>query len=259
MQKDRKSGQTGVHLSGTASLADDEEFSQLLYIAQKYMNKAFTQRDCQVFSYLYGELKLSVELLEYLVETCVQNGHTSIRYLETVALNWHERGLTTVEAAKAYSSTYNKDAFAVMKAFGLNDRRPAEPEKKMIDTWFGSYGFSRELVLEACSRTIQATHSPSFSYANKILSDWKEAGVKKLSDVEELDLIRQQEKKRKDGADANKGSETGGGAGNGSAKRGNGNSAPRKSGAPNRFHNFDQSSTDYDSLMMERVRARMKD
>ena len=27
----------------------------------------------------------------------------------------------------------------------------------------------------------------------------------------------------------------------------------------NRFHNFQQSATDYDSLMMEKVRARMKE
>ena len=31
-------------------LNKDEEFSQLLYIAQKFLNKAFTPRDCQVFA-----------------------------------------------------------------------------------------------------------------------------------------------------------------------------------------------------------------
>ena len=34
-------------------LADDEDFTQLLYIAQKYMNKVFTPRECEVFAYLY--------------------------------------------------------------------------------------------------------------------------------------------------------------------------------------------------------------
>ncbi len=231
-------------------LADDEDFAQLLYIAQKYMNKVFTQRECQVFAYLYGELKLTSELLEYLVEYCVQNGHTSIRYMETVALNWHQRGLVTVEEAKAYCAGFSKDGFAVMKAFGLNDRRPAEAERRFIEDWFGVYGFTREIVLEACDRTIRKIHSPSFEYADKILQGWKEAGVKRLSDVEELDMIYQKQEKEKT---AKKGDPGPGGKG----KR-DGSEKGKRSGASNRFHNFEQSATDYDSLMMEKVRARMQ-
>lgn len=248
-------------------LADDEDFAQLLYIAQKLMNKVFTQRECQVFAYLYGELKLSAELLEYLVEYCVQNGHTSIRYMETVAINWHQKGMVTVEAAKAYCAGFNKDAFAVMKAFGLNDRRPGEAEKRFIDTWFGAYGFTREVVLEACNRTIGATHSPSFQYADKILSEWKKAGVKSLSDVEDLDMIRRKQETERSAAaksGASEGPGASGGEGGRAGKGGTGGSSvnsgkTRKSGAANRFHNFEQSTTDYDSLMMERVRARMKE
>ncbi|WP_320956338.1 DnaD domain protein, partial [Enterocloster asparagiformis] len=106
-------------------LSGDEEFAQILYIAQKYMNKVFTPRDCQVFAYLYDTLKFSPELLEYLVEYCVQNGHVSVRYMETVAINWHEQGFRTPDEAKEYAEGFNNDAFSVMKAFGLNDRRPA--------------------------------------------------------------------------------------------------------------------------------------
>ncbi len=171
-------------------LAQDEEFSQLLYIAQKYMNKVFTPRDCQVFAYLYEGLSMSSELLEYLVEYCVQNGHISVRYMETVAMSWHEKGIRTALEAKDYSASYNRDSFAVMKAFGINNRKPAAPEQKLMDKWFRDYGFSREVVLEACSRTITAIHNPSFQYADKILSDWQKAGVRGLADIKDLDAKR---------------------------------------------------------------------
>ena len=141
-------------------LNNDEEFSQLLYIAQKFLNKAFTPRDCQVFAYLYDTLGMNIGLLEYLAEYCAQNGHTSVRYLETVALSWHEKGIRTALEAQEYSTSYTKDAFAVMKAFGLNSRKPAVPEQKLMEKWFKDYGFDRELVLEACSRTINAIHTP---------------------------------------------------------------------------------------------------
>lgn len=207
-------------------LSEDEDFVQLLYIAQKYMNKVFTPRECEVFAYLYDGLRLSAELLEYLVEYCVQGGHTSIRYIETVGLNWHEKGLKTVEAAKAYASGFTKDSFAVMRAFGLTDRKPGNTEKEMIERWFGTFGFGREIVLEACNRTLEATHSPSFRYADKILSEWKKAGVKTLSDISALDQKRQVSRNNR------------------TAKR-----------PANQFHNFEQRNTDYDSMVLDQVKS----
>ena len=141
-------------------LSQDEGFSQLLYIAQKYLNKVFTPRDCQVFAYLYEDLGMNEEVLEYLVEYCVQNGHTSMRYIEAVARSWHEKGIRTAQEAKDYSASYNRDSFAVMKAFGINSRKPAAPEQKLMDKWFKDYGFSRDVVLEACNRTITADLHP---------------------------------------------------------------------------------------------------
>lgn len=214
-------------------LQGDGEFSQLLYIAQRYLNKIFTQRELEVFAYLYDGLHMSAELLEYLVEYCVQGGHTSIRYIETVALNWHKKELRTVEQAKAYASGFTKDSFSVMRAFGLTDRKPGDAEKEMIERWFGTYGFTRELVLEACNRTMEATHNPSFRYADKILSEWNKAGVKNLRDVSELDEKRKSQKRR-------------GGAG------GRGETARPQT---NQFHNFEQRDTDYDSMVLEQVRG----
>lgn len=205
----------------------DQDFAQLLYIAQRYMNKMFTQREVESFAYLYGTLRMSEELLEYLVEYCAQSGHTSIRYVETVALNWHERNLKTVDEAKAYVSSFTRDSFAVMRAFGLADRRPGEGEKELIERWFREYGFTREIVLEACRRTLEATNKPSFRYADKILSEWKKAGVKMLNDIGTLD-----EKRRAQGVKQR------------TMKK-----------APNQFHNFEQRDTDYNALVMDQVRG----
>ena len=107
-------------------LQGDGEFSELLYIAQRYLNKIFTQRELEVFAYLYDGLHMSAELLEYVVEHCVQGRHTSIRYIETIAISWHEKGFATVEQAKAYASGFTKNSFSVMRAFGLTGRNPGK-------------------------------------------------------------------------------------------------------------------------------------
>lgn len=206
-------------------LGNDLEFVQLLYIAQQYMRKQFTPRETEVFAYLYDKLQMSAELLEYLVEYCVQSGHANIRYIETVALNWHQKGVNDVEAAKAYTSGFTKNAFAVMKAFGLGNRRPGDIEREHIERWFLTYGFTREVVLEACNRTLKKTQSPSFDYTEKILSEWYKANVKNLQDIAALDQKRQLTQQR----------------------------VGKK--PTNQFHNFEQRDTNYDSMVMDQLKS----
>lgn len=71
-------------------LTSDESFKQLIYIAQQYLNKLLTPTDCQILGNLYSNLGFSGELLEYLIEYCVQNHHTSLRYME----RWHSAGIS---------------------------------------------------------------------------------------------------------------------------------------------------------------------
>ena len=209
-------------------LQGDGEFSELLYIAQRYLNKIFTQRELEVFAYLYDGLHMSAELLEYVVEHCVQGGHTSIRYIETVAISWHEKGFATVEQAKAYASGFTKNSFSVMRAFGLTGRNPGETEREMIERWFGEYGFTKEVVLEACNRTMEATHNPSFRYADRILSEWRKAGVHSLNDISVLDEQYKGQKNQKNQKTSRQ--------------------------ANNQFLNFEQRNTDYDSLVLNQVK-----
>ncbi len=241
------------------ALSEDEEFTQLLYVAQKYLNRVFTPRECEVFAYLYDGLRMPAELLEYLVEYCVQGAHTGIRYIETVGLNWHEKGIHTVEAAKQHTSAYSNEAFAVMRAFGLSDRRPGNPEMEMIHRWFKEWGFTKELVLEACARTLIATNRPSFAYADRILMEWKKSDVRTMADVRRLDEARE---KARSTDTAAKGGETRTGSANtaaqtaGAGSRGTVRTAAA-AGARNRFHNFEQRNTDYDAIVLRQVKERL--
>ena len=204
------------------TLAKDADFTQLVYMAGRYTGKNLTARDCDVLGNLYGNLHMSAELLEYLLEYCVSNGHRSMRYIEAVALNWKERGILTVEQARAETVMGGKNTYAVLKAFGLGGRNPAAGERKTIDRWFREYGFPVEVVLEACDRTMRTIHQPSFEYADKILTEWRKKGISRKEDIARLD-----EKQPKAQAQIQ----------NRDEKR------------PNSFHNFTQRDYDYDELV----------
>ena len=222
-------------------LSQDEPFRQLMYIAEKYLNRVLTQTDCQILGNLYSGLGFSAELLEYLIEYCVQNHHTSLRYAEKVALSWHRNQIHTVEEARNASRLYSREVYAVMKAMGLGSRNPADAELQLIEKWFREYGFTKELITEACSRTIRAIHEPSFPYADRILSDWKESGVKTMRDVEEADKIRREK------AEAAR-----------ERKSSSGQARPAAGRTPNRFHNLEQHGYDYDEVVWNLMNARQK-
>ena len=175
---------TPDHIS---ELKQNEEVSQLLYIAEQYLAKTLTPTEMQKIFFFYYELHMSADLIEYLVEYCVSRGRKSMRYIETVALAWTRDGVTTVEMARDASSRFSKDYYTILKAMGISGRNPVENEISYIDTWRKTYCFDLELIQEACSRTVLSTGQPSFQYADKILSGWKKKNVHTLEDVRLLD------------------------------------------------------------------------
>ena len=54
-----------------------------------------------------------------------------------------------------------------MKAFGLTGRMAAPVEKELVKKWTGEFGFTIDIIVEACSRTVSATHQASFEYSGQ--------------------------------------------------------------------------------------------
>ncbi len=64
--------------------------------AEQYLGKTLSATDIDQITYFYDTLNMSAELIEYLIEYCVENGHKSMHYINKVALSWHEENITTV-------------------------------------------------------------------------------------------------------------------------------------------------------------------
>ena len=206
-------------------LKKNEDVAQLLYLAEQYLGKTLTPGEMKKILFFYDELKLSADLIEYLIDYSVSRGHKNMRYIETVAIAWAEEGITTVAMAKEANSRYSKEYFTIFKAMGINGRSPVETEIALMNTWLKDYGFSMDIIQEACSRTVLSTGQPSFQYADKILSDWKNKNVHTLADVRLLDAAHQKRKLEK-----------------AAEKR----SPVPKSASQNRFNNFHQRKYDFD-------------
>ena len=186
-----------------SELKKNEDIIQLLYIAEQYLGRPLTLTDTNKILYFYEGLKFDLELIEFLIEHCVSKNHKSIRYIEKVALSWAEQGISTVTAAKEETSQYSRTYFTIFKALGIQNRNPVKSETEFMDRWTKDWGFSMELVLEACRRTVLQTGSGSFPYTDKILEEWHAKKVHHMTDLEALDAghksktVRQMPRKAK--------------------------------------------------------------
>ena len=214
-------------------LLSPQEAQQLLFICEQYLGKTLTSKEVAQILDLHDTLGFSAELIEYLVEYCVSGGHRSIHYIEAAARGWHEAGIRTVSQARQQTTTYNRAYYKILKAFGISNRNPVDVEISYMNKWLKTYGFSLELITEACSRTMAAIHQPGFEYADKILSGWKKNQVTSLSDLEALD------RNRKTASE--------------SAREKGQASSSHRTASQNRFHNFKERDYDFEKLQKQLI------
>lgn len=214
------------------------DISELFFIIETYLKHTLSSTDTNMVLYWLDELHFSTDLVEYLVEYCITKGHSSLRYMNKVALGWTDAGIKTVDQAKDDAAAHSQIYYSVMKALGITGRNLVDSEVSLINKWVGEYGFDIELVKAACSKTISAIQKPSFEYTDSILANWRKKDVHTLKDVEVLDA---------NFAKANKASATGSSQ---STNAANGSSKPKSnnSSSKNKFNNFNQRNNDYDKL-----------
>ena len=198
-----------------------EETSQLLFIAESYIGKPLTPNEMQSILFFMEELHFSEDLIDYLIQHCVDRGKKDFKYIEKVAINWAEQGVTTPKQAQRYSTKYDKNVYSIMNELGKSSS-PTTKEMEFITRWVKEYGFSNDIIFEACERTVMATDKHRFEYAEGILSNWKRENVHHKSDIRKMDDLFQE--KRKAGA---------------------------KNNSTNKFNQFSQNNYDFDQLEKE--------
>ena len=199
-----------------------EETSQLLFIAEAYIGKPLAPSEIKTILFFTDVLHFSDDLIDYLLQYCVERGKKDFKYIEKVAVNWAEEGITTPKQAQKFSTRYDKSVYSIMNSLGRSTA-PTAKELEFINRWTREYGFSTDIILEACERSSLATDRHRFEYAEGILSSWKDAGIHHKADIQQADATYQKKKATK----------------------------PAPAASSNRFTQFAQNSYDFAALEKE--------
>lgn len=191
------------------ALKEKQDFDQLLFALEHYLGRTLSPRDVDIMAYLYDGLGFPGEVLEYLAEYCVDRWEREdkkldyhlMRYMETVALNWHSRGAVTLEKAKQQTAQFALESAsygAVAKALGLKNRQLTDKECRRVNAWMDELKMPQELILEACERTIRKKNTPDFRYIEGILKSWQKEGIASLKALDAWEEARPKKEETKD-------------------------------------------------------------
>jgi len=200
---------------------DRETTAQLIFIAESYIGRPLTPSEIKSILFFTDELHFSEDLIDYLIQYCVDRGKKDFKYIEKVAISWAEEGISTPKQAEKFSTKYDKNVYAIMNELGKSGS-PTAKEMEYITRWTKEYGFTTDIIFEACERTVLATDKHRFEYAEGILSSWKQKNVHHKTDIRKIDDLYQQKRK-----------------------------AAARPASANKFNQFSQNSYDFDALEKE--------
>lgn len=209
-----------ITLDQVRAFKQQEQTAELVFVAEQYLGRPLSTENIRSIIFMADTLKFSTDLIDYLIQYCVDRGKKDFRYMEKVAISWAEAGVATPEQAASHAVKYDKDIYTVMNALGRTGT-PTKKEASYIRKWLLEYGFSPDIILEACERCAVATDKHRFEYTDGILLNWRENSVHTLQDIQDADAAFRKKRTAK--------------------------AAP----SANPFHQFRQNQYDYDELLQK--------
>lgn len=175
-----------------AAISENKDLDYLFKRAEKILNRLLSPSDYEMIYSFVDWLGLPVEVVVMLLTFVAAKGKTNKRYIETIALDWADKGITTYESAEEYIKELElklSHEGKVRGILGIYDRALTQTEKKYIQLWCFEKDISAELIEEAYSRTVDATGKLSWAYMNKIIMNWFEDGIRTREDIKSHEAL----------------------------------------------------------------------
>ncbi len=213
-------------------LNKDEEFVQMHKEIEKIFGKFMNINDKRKINQWQRQYDLSPEMMIQAFSYCVNNKKKrSMKFIEGTIAAWNRAGVNDLDSLAEFLEK-KEERFSIYsriaQSLGFINRALTEGEMNTIDKWFDDFGFSREMVLKALENSTKIS-SPNISYFDAILEKWHEKGFKTPEDVindKKPDAKKEAQKPKATSQNKNK------------------------------FHNFEQTISEYSEKEMEEIGQR---
>ena len=166
---------------------EDEKISYLLRETQMRLGRNLKSNETGTLVWLYDDEGLDVSLILMIVQYAAAHNKANIRFIESTAVDWINKGIDTVADADAELNRMAMGDQAwkiVSSAFGLERRKPSKKETQLSLLWVNDWKMSKEMLEAAYEECVNAKSKFSFPYTAKIIDSWHEKGFKTPKDIQ---------------------------------------------------------------------------
>ena len=170
------------------------EMKALFEAAENLFGRMLRASDREAISNLTGYYGLPCDVALMLIGYCTnlkeKHGKTiSANYISKVAQNWSDEEIMTVQLADEKIRSLEKQSSIeehVCQKMGLTSKL-SSGMRNFIKIWAVDWGFGEDMIMLAYDKTVDNTGEWNPSYANKILENWKSAGITTPFQAEKAD------------------------------------------------------------------------
>lgn len=186
-----------THLA--ARIQESEDIRFLLQEAEATFGKTLSPAMSSLLLTITDDYGLPIEVTVMILHYAKDVGKTGTSYIDSVARNWAESGIFTLEAAEAKLRELSERRLAwgkVQSAAGIAKRSPTAKEEEASYRWVYEWAFTQEMLTAAYERCANNTGKFSAAYMNKVLEGWHKSGVRNLSELAALEQKQEAAKKK---------------------------------------------------------------
>lgn len=164
----------------------DSAIKGMIKDIEKLLGRPLSYKEIRMYLSWQNEYNFSPEMILLLIQFCASKYKTDYRYIEKIALGWHDNGIKTVEEAQAYIKKHEDKWVKIKKILtylGMKNTDVMKPQELLFDKWLDKYNFSLDIIYKACDICFERLNKPDFKYIDGILNKWHDANVKTIDDI----------------------------------------------------------------------------
>ena len=158
----------------------------MLLDIEKLIARPLSSKEMSMYISWQKDMNFSQELILLLIQYCASKGKNDSRYIEKIALSWHDAKITDIDAAQSYIKKHEDKWINIRKILsylGIKDADVMKPQEDILNKWLNIYNFSLELIFKASDICFERLNRADFKYIDAILTNWHEEGINTLEDV----------------------------------------------------------------------------
>lgn len=184
---DQESAQDNVTL---VSQLENTSIKDMMEDIEKLLGRPLSSKEMTMYLSWQKDYNYTPEIILLLIQYSVSKGKTDYRYIEQIAIAWHDAKIRTIDDAQVFIKKHEDkwlNIKKILKYLGVQANEVMKPQEQILDKWLNVYKFPLEVIYKACDICFERINKADFKYIDAILNNWFKSNIKSLEDIEKKD------------------------------------------------------------------------